>query len=144
MERCASKPATASVRRFYRFVEVLEEELAESRCNQPDNFLEILFSSVLSVELVIQALIGLILVFSSLEPSVIQSIGQYLRTVFASLLEAAKKDNSTAFDCALSAEFIHHFFASVLSLDTAEIVFDRHSLTTLLKIFKERLQRLGC
>lgn len=88
------KDSTAtSIRLFYRFVEVLEERLAEIRFSLLGRFLETLLVSLLSVDLSIQVLVGLALFSSSLVPQVVKGVGQYLRTVFAALFEAARKGN---------------------------------------------------
>lgn len=73
---------------------MLEERLAEIRYNLHGRFLETLLSSLLSLDLVTQVLIGLVLSSSSLVPQVVKGLGQYLRTVFAALLEAVKEGKS--------------------------------------------------
>ncbi|EJW70070.1 hypothetical protein WUBG_19023, partial [Wuchereria bancrofti] len=67
-----------------------------------------------------------------------KGLGQYLRTTFTTLFEAIRKDNSTIFDCALSTEFIHQLFTSLLSTQIIEFAaVDQQSVICFLKIFEK-------
>lgn len=91
LKNCVKDPTATSIRYFYRFVEVLEERLAEIEYSLLGRFLETLFVSSLSVDLSIQVLIGLILFSSSLVPQIVKGLGQYLRVIFATIFEATGK-----------------------------------------------------
>uniref|UniRef100_A0A1I8ED01 CCR4-Not complex component Not1 C-terminal domain-containing protein n=2 Tax=Wuchereria bancrofti TaxID=6293 RepID=A0A1I8ED01_WUCBA len=144
LKNCVEDPTAISIRLFYRFVEVLEERLVEIRYSLLGRFLETLLVSLLSVDLFIQVLVGLILFSSSLVPQIVKGLGQYLRTTFTTLFEAIRKDNSTIFDCALSTEFIHQLFTSLLSTQIIEFAaVDQQSVICFLKIFEKELNLRG-
>ncbi|VIO90991.1 CCR4-Not complex component, Not1 family protein [Brugia malayi] len=144
LKNCVEDPTAISIRLFYRFVEVLEERLVEIRYSLLGRFLETLLVSLLSVDLFIQVLVGLTLFSSSLVPQIVKGLGQYLRTTFTTLFEAIRKDNSTIFDCALSIEFIHQLFTSLLSTQVIEFAaIDQQSVIYFLKIFEKELNLRG-
>ncbi|KAL4002895.1 CCR4-Not complex component Not1 family protein [Acanthocheilonema viteae] len=144
LKNCVKDPTAASIRLFYRFIEVLEERLVEIRYSLLGRFLETLLVSLLSVDLSIQVLIGLILFSSSLVPQTVKGLGQYLRAVFAAIFEAIGEDNSAVFDCALSTEFIHQIFTSLFSTQVIEFVaVDRQPVIKFLKIFEKELTLRG-
>uniref|UniRef100_A0A0R3RQI9 CCR4-NOT transcription complex subunit 1 n=1 Tax=Elaeophora elaphi TaxID=1147741 RepID=A0A0R3RQI9_9BILA len=144
LKNCVKDPTATSIRLFYRFVEVLEERLVEIRYSLLGRFLDTLLVSLLSVDLSIQVLIGLILFSSSLVPQIVKGLGQYLRAVFAAIFEATRKDNSAVFDCALSTEFIHQLFTSLFSTQVIEFVaVDRQFVISFLKIFEKELTLRG-
>ncbi|CAG9539608.1 unnamed protein product [Cercopithifilaria johnstoni] len=144
LKNCVRDPTATSIRLFYRFVEVLEERLVEIRYNLLGRFLETILVSLLSVDLSIQVLVGLILFSSSLTPQIAKGLGQYLRDILAAIFEATRKDNSTVFDCALSTEFIHQLFTSLFSTQVIEFVaIDRQSVISFLKIFEKELTLRG-
>lgn len=93
LKNCVKDPTATSIRLFYRFVEVLEERLVEIRYSLLGRFLETLLVSLLSVDLSIQVLVGLILFSSSLVPQIVKGLGQYLRAVFTAIFEATRKGN---------------------------------------------------
>uniref|UniRef100_A0A915PBF7 CCR4-NOT transcription complex subunit 1 n=1 Tax=Setaria digitata TaxID=48799 RepID=A0A915PBF7_9BILA len=125
-------------------VDLKKERLVEIRYNLLGRFLETLLISLLSVDLSIQVLVGLILFSSSLVPQVVKGVGQYLHTVFTAIFETTRKDNSTVFDCSLSTEFIHQLFTSLVSTQVIEFVaVDRQSIISFLKIFEKELTLRG-
>ncbi|VDK66169.1 unnamed protein product [Onchocerca ochengi] len=144
LKNFAKDPTSTSIRLFYRFIEVLEERLVEIRYSLIGHFLETLLVSFLSVDPFIQVLVGLILISSTLVPQIVKGLGQYLRAVFTAIFEATEKDNSAVFDCALSTEFIHQLFASLVSTQVIELIaVDRQSVVCFLKIFEKELALRG-
>lgn len=86
-----SDPSRTSIRRFYSFVDALEERVCELRVGQHGNFLDGLLCKELSLPLVPQCLIELVLLSSCVVPHVIKALSQHLKTLFESLLEATSK-----------------------------------------------------
>ncbi|VDN01607.1 unnamed protein product [Thelazia callipaeda] len=143
LKNCIRDPTTTSVQPFYRFVEVLEEKLVEIRYSELERFLEILLGSVLSFDLFIQVLIGIILFSSSLVPQVVKGLGQYLHSVFAAIFEISNKDNLPACNLVTSAEFTHQLFSCLLSTQVIESIgVNRQSIISFLKFFEQRLASL--
>uniref|UniRef100_A0A915B8H0 CCR4-NOT transcription complex subunit 1 n=1 Tax=Parascaris univalens TaxID=6257 RepID=A0A915B8H0_PARUN len=120
---CVSDPSRASIRRFYSFVDTLEERVCELRVGQHGNFLDGLLCKELSLPLVPQCLVELVLLTSCVVPHVIKALSQHLKTLFESLLEATNKsDNNSIFDCSISAEFVHQLFTALTSSQIVDLL----------------------
>lgn len=141
-----SDPSSLSIVRFYRFVEAVEERLVEVRLGLHARFLELLFNSELSLGLIAQLLVELVILSSSIAPTVVKGLGQHLRSVFALVVDAANKEEecSALFNCSLSAEFVHQLFASFVTSQSAEIFgVDRQKISSFLKLVQKRLTSKG-
>ncbi|VDM37677.1 unnamed protein product [Toxocara canis] len=136
---CVSDPSRASIRRFYSFIDALEERVCELRVGQHGHFLDGLLCKELSLSLVPQCLVELVLLASCIVPHVSKALSQHVKVLFESLLEAANKpEKSAVFGCTISVEFVHQLFASLTSSQIADLlVSDRQTTADFLKLLEK-------